>query len=210
MFTCLFLLSLFGLAWAEAGDPAKTDLAHNASSVLEPACFCPSPPACQCRLNFSVPKTCANFTSMPALATATDDDEDGDGSGDASDGKHAKLYFFVEVSLLEIRIAAPALFLRSRKDIIHFYFFHYFSELSVRYLHAAPSNSTDLVFGRCAGLTSTVICQPFDVFRTRLTGQGSKKGAHLNGTIRMGSKPEFWSKLVIRAICSTFQNIDPT
>uniref|UniRef100_A0A0X3PMZ3 Mitochondrial thiamine pyrophosphate carrier n=1 Tax=Schistocephalus solidus TaxID=70667 RepID=A0A0X3PMZ3_SCHSO len=56
-----------------------------------------------------------------------------------------------------------------------FYFFHKFSELSLHYLHSLSSISTDLVCGSGAGLVSSVICQPLDVFRTRLAGQGSKK-----------------------------------
>nr|VZH97611.1 unnamed protein product [Spirometra erinaceieuropaei] len=56
-----------------------------------------------------------------------------------------------------------------------FYCFHKFSELSARYLHSVPSTSRDLAFGSCAGVVSSVICQPLDVFRTRLAGQGCRK-----------------------------------
>lgn len=53
-----------------------------------------------------------------------------------------------------------------------FFFFHTFSDWSANCLHCNRTAMNDAIAGGMAGGITTLICQPIDVLRTRLAGQG--------------------------------------
>ncbi|VDM31401.1 unnamed protein product [Hydatigera taeniaeformis] len=53
-----------------------------------------------------------------------------------------------------------------------FFFFHTFSDWSVNRLHCNRTALNDAIAGGMAGGITTFVCQPIDVLRTRLAGQG--------------------------------------
>nr|CDS26064.1 mitochondrial thiamine pyrophosphate carrier [Hymenolepis microstoma] len=59
-----------------------------------------------------------------------------------------------------------------------FYWFRAITDRYFPYIHCQRAAVYDAVAGGAAGAISTVICQPIDVVRTRLVGQGQRKVYH--------------------------------
>ncbi|VDN98273.1 unnamed protein product [Rodentolepis nana] len=59
-----------------------------------------------------------------------------------------------------------------------FYWFHAITDWYFPYIHCQKTALNDAAAGGAAGAISTVICQPIDVVRTRLVGQGHHKVYH--------------------------------